>query len=52
MAGPSKIKCSDYRQEMMLLELRNRLERKDLPNREREEVEQKIRKLEEDLCID
>ncbi len=43
--------CREYREEMILLGLRQRLKEKDLSIKEREEIEKHIRKLEEKMGL-
>ncbi len=43
--------CNDYRQEMVLLGLKRRLEDPDIDDEERRELEGQIRELEEQMGI-
>ncbi len=43
--------CREYREEMTLLGLRRLLEKKDLPSTEREKIEKKIKKIEEEMGL-
>ncbi len=43
---PSQYTCNDYRQEMILLGLRQKLQRSDLTDAERSKLMQEISKLE------
>jgi hypothetical protein len=44
--------CSDYRQEMMLLGLENRLSSENLSDEERLNLVEEIKKLEALMCMD
>ncbi|MBW1720888.1 MAG: hypothetical protein JRJ78_02365 [Deltaproteobacteria bacterium] len=44
--------CQDYRQEMLLAGLKNRIHNEDLSPEERETLEEEIRKLESDMGMD
>ncbi|GAB6192215.1 hypothetical protein [Desulfocastanea catecholica] len=44
--GPSQYTCNDYRQEMILLGLRQKLQRSDLTDAERMQLLQEINTLE------
>ena len=44
--------CSDYRQEMMLLGLENRLSSENLSDEERRNLVEEIKKLETVMCMD
>jgi uncharacterized membrane protein len=46
-----KYTCEDYRKEMMLLALRERLQQGDLSEEERSKVIEEIKKLEEEIKI-
>jgi len=46
MSRPNKYTCNEYRQEMILLSLRMRLNEKDLPEAEREKIQKEIQQLE------
>jgi len=46
MADHRRYTCADYRQEMMLLSLQLRLHEKDLPEPEKENLVQEIKRLE------
>ncbi|MFO7838788.1 MAG: hypothetical protein R6X08_04735 [Desulfosalsimonadaceae bacterium] len=46
MAEESSYTCSDYRMEMILLALRQRLEKEDLPEAERESIRAEISRVE------
>jgi len=41
--------CNDYRLEMILLSLRQRLTRPDIPESEKKELQQEIRRLESQM---
>jgi mannitol-1-phosphate/altronate dehydrogenase len=43
--------CKDYRQEMILLNLRRRLNNPEIDDQERQRVEEAIRKLEKEMGI-
>ncbi|MBF0476120.1 MAG: hypothetical protein HQK59_09850 [Deltaproteobacteria bacterium] len=47
-----KINCSEYRQTMLLLSLRNRLQGEHLAAAERRQLEEEIRRLESALALD
>jgi len=44
--------CSDYRQEMMLLGLKNRLSNENLSDEEKRNLVQEVKKLETVMCMD
>lgn len=44
--------CAEYRQEMLLLALQNRLHQSELTEEERREIEERIRKLEAEMEMD
>ncbi|MBW2589168.1 MAG: hypothetical protein JRD71_00355 [Deltaproteobacteria bacterium] len=44
--------CSDYRQEMMLLGLENRLSRENLSDEEKRNLVEEVKKLEALMCMD
>jgi len=46
MNHPNKYTCNEYRQEMMLLSLRMRLNKKNLPESERKKIQIEIQQLE------
>lgn len=46
MSGPNKYTCNEYRQEMILLSLRLRLNEKNLPEAEREKIQKEIQQIE------
>ena len=43
--------CNDYRQEMILLGLKRRLEDPEIDEKERQQIEEQIRKLEQEMGI-
>ncbi len=47
-----KYTCTQYREEMMLLALQRQLNRKDLTEAERKEIEEKIRELKAQMDMD
>lgn len=47
-----KYTCTQYREEMMLLSLQRQLNRKDLTESERKEIEEKIRELKAQMDMD
>jgi hypothetical protein len=49
MTKEKRPNCSDYRQEMMLLGLKKRLAQEDLSAAEKNEIEAKIRELEDKI---
>ena len=52
MPPKSKYTCNDYREEMRLLGLKNRLNEKDLSETEKQAIEAEITKLEKALRMD
>jgi hypothetical protein len=44
--------CTDYRAEMMLLGLKRRLAREDLPDTEKQAIEAEIKKIEREIHLD
>lgn len=52
MSGNKKYGCADYRDEMMLVRLKHRLNDPGLTDREREEIETEIRRLEKKMRLD
>jgi len=44
--------CSEYRQEMVLLGLKNRLSNENLSNEEKRNLVEEIKKLEVVMCMD
>ncbi len=44
--------CQDYRQEMILLSLKKRLQDPELPEKDKREIEQEIQKLEKEMDLD
>lgn len=46
MSRQNKYTCNEYRQEMILLSLRMRLNKKNLPESERKKIESEIQQLE------
>ncbi|MDX2439364.1 MAG: hypothetical protein QNK40_02315 [Desulfobacterales bacterium] len=44
--------CSEYRQEMVLLGLKNRLSNENLSNEEKRNLVEEIKKLETLMCMD
>lgn len=44
--------CKDYRQEMLLVGLRKKLENNRLPEEAREDIEEEIRRLESEMGMD
>ena len=49
MSRPNKYTCNEYRQEMILLSLRMRLNEKDLPEAERKKIQKEIQQLESSM---
>jgi len=47
-----KVNCGEYRKTMELLGLKRRLEEEDLNSEERENLQKRIKKLEEELKLD
>ena len=52
MSGNGKYGCADYRDEMILVKLKNRLNEAGLSDRERAEIEDTIRRLEKEMRLD
>ena len=52
MSQKVKYTCNDYREEMRLLGLKNRLNEKNLSDTERQRIEAEIEKLESALQMD
>jgi hypothetical protein len=52
MNSAGKYTCSEYRQEMVLLGLKRRLEDPGLPESERMHITEKIRELEQQMGMD
>ena len=52
MNPPAKYTCAEYRQEMILLGLKRRLEAPGLPDAERKTIAEKIRRLEQQMGMD
>ena len=52
MIKNGKYTCSDYREEMMLLGLKRRLENQDLPEEERRIILEKVQCLEYEMDLD
>ncbi|MCP4104536.1 MAG: biliverdin-producing heme oxygenase [Desulfobacteraceae bacterium] len=52
METASKYTCSDYRQEMILMGLKNRLNQQDLSDEERDRIIEEIKKLESAMEMD
>jgi hypothetical protein len=50
-SSPMKYTCEDYRNEMMLLALRKRLQQGDLSQEEKSKLIEEIKKLEEEIKI-
>ena len=46
MSNQNKYTCNEYRQEMILLSLRMRLNKKNLPESERKKIQSEIQQLE------
>ncbi len=44
--------CREYREEMVLLGLRRRLEQKDLPEEERRALRRRLQELEAEMAMD
>jgi hypothetical protein len=51
MTPPPAYTCADYREEMILLGLRRRLEDPDLPEEEKPIIQTRIRELEKSLQL-
>ena len=47
-----KYTCNEYRQEMVLLGLKNRLSRENLSDEEKQNLVEEIKKLEAVMCMD
>jgi hypothetical protein len=52
MKPPVKYTCAEYRQEMILLGLRRRLEDPNLPDAEKERIIQQLKSLEDEMGMD
>jgi len=52
MIKPGKYTCNEYRQEMVLLGLKNRLSSKNLSDEEKQNIVEEIKKLETVMCMD
>ena len=50
--GTGPYTCNEYRQEMMLLGLKNRLSGENLSDKEKQNLVQEIKKLEAVMCMD
>jgi len=49
---PGKYTCSEYRQEMVLLGLKNRLSSENLSDEEKQNLVEDIKKLKTVMCMD
>ncbi len=47
-----KYTCADYREEMLLISLKNRLSRQDISENEKRKIIEKIKKLEKKMGLD
>lgn len=52
MSAQGKYTCNEYRQEMMLLGLKRRLEDPELPDAEKKRLYEKVRQLERQMGMD
>lgn len=50
--GDARYTCREYREEMVLLGLRRRLEQKDLTEEERRRLRERLERLEADMEMD